>query len=304
MITICRSISGLVLAMLLANCDDATEVSQPPDQRVATGASLTSPAERERVKNFWDLYRRATAKRIAGDLVEATALLDSALVLDAEHLDALYYAGNVAYELGQFTVAEHRWRQELAANEHSARAHAQIGMLYSSGHLGAPFDLDVSRQQLQAAHKLNRAETGPLVQLGTVALLEGDRQGAGRWLQAAANTNARSVAAVYLLGYLAWSRGESTQMQTLFDQALLLASGTTAEVSASAEGQTASGRPLLERGRTPELAGFWRRLSPLAGGADEEYARFDVVLEELRRRLVTDDAANMAATIDTNVLSR
>ncbi|MBI93108.1 MAG: hypothetical protein CME05_07830 [Gemmatimonadaceae bacterium] len=64
---------------------------------------------------------------------------------------------------------------------------------------------------------------------------------------AAAQTNACSVAAVYLLGYLAWHRGDLDQAQTLFTQAALPGSGVVAEASESAEGQTKRGnRPLLE----------------------------------------------------------
>ena len=248
------------------------------------------------MKRFWLHYRTATAARIAQDPATARTYFDSALALQPQHHDALYYGGNAAFELGRFAEAEQLWRRELADNEHSARAHAQIGMLYSIGHAGAPFDLIVAQQELEAAHLLNRAETGPLVRLGEVSLLQADTAAANRWLAAAAQTNARSLAAVYLRGYLAWDRGDFEQAQVLLTRAAHLGSGSVTETSASAEGQTKRGnRPLLEGRRTSELGRFWRRLQK-DGSADSartagnllattEYGHFDRALNSARERL-------------------
>jgi len=129
-----------------------------------------------------------------------------------------------------------------------------------------------------------------------VSLLQGDIASADRWLAAAAQTNARSVAAVYLRGYLAWHRGDLDQAQTLLTQAALLGSGVVAEASGSAEGQTKRGnRPLLEGRRASELARFWRRLqresvadsTQIDRGlsATTEYRQFDLALSSARDRL-------------------
>ncbi len=296
------------MGLLFAGCESAPDVPQPVDLR-PDAAPTASAAERERVQQFWRVYRRATALRVAGDVEQAKVFLDSALTINPDHLDALYYGGNAAYELGQFKDAEQRWRREVEVNEHSARAHAQIGMLYSSGQQGAPIDLELARQQLEAAHRLNRAETGLLIRLGVVALLQADLQAAESWLAAASKTNAKSVAAVYLRGYLAWLGAERSAAQSFLDHARFLALGGEAEVSASAEGQTVGGRPLLESERTGALSRFWRTLSTPDGAprtedgspatsveservAEAEYGLFHEALVQERRRLADLSASN------------
>ena len=285
----------LVGALLTqAGCGDAppSPPAQPPDLRLGGTPSSTSAAAREGIQQFWRVYRQATTKRIGGDYAGALALFDSALTLQPEHLDALYYSGNAAYELGQFAEAERRWRLELAANAHSARAHAQIGMLYSAALPDAPIDLAIAQRELEAAHSLNRAETGPLVGLGEIALLRGDLVAAARWLAAASTTNTRSVAAVYLRGYLAWTEGEIDAAKRLLATAWHLAGGGPEEVSASAEGQTKAGnRPLLESGNPSPLSAHWRRLGDETAssepqvGAAVEYKDFNDTLERIRARI-------------------
>lgn len=292
----CRLVEVLLVGALLtqAGCGDAPspQPAQPPDLRLGGTSSSISAAEREGIQRFWRVFRQATAKRIGGDYAGALALFDSALTLQPEHLDALYYSGNAAFELGHFTEAERRWRLELKANAHSARAHAQIGMLYSAGLPEAPIDLVVAQRELEAAHSLNRAETGPLVRLGEIALLRGDRDAAAHWLAAASTTNARSVAAVYLRGYLAWTEGDIDAAQHLLLTARHLAGGGPEEVSASAEGQTKAGnRPLLESGNTSPLTAYWRRLADGPASAETqataaaEYAEFNDTLERIRARI-------------------
>ncbi len=131
----------------------------------------------------------------------------------------------------------------------------------------------------------------PSTRMGELALLQEDPVAAARWLAAATQTNTRSVAAVYLHGYVAWSEGKSAEAQARLLAARHLAGGGPEEVSASAEGQTRRGhRPLLESGRISSLAVFWRRLADSIGPdaqltADTEYADFDGALRHVRAKL-------------------
>ena len=115
---------------------------------------------------------------------------------------------------------------------------------------------------------------------------------AAQWLTAATQTNTRSVAAVYLRGYVAWSEGDSEEAQSRLMAARDLAGGGPEEVSASAEGQTRHGhRPLLESGRISALAVFWRRLADPRHpddtflSAETEYADFHDSLLRVRATL-------------------
>lgn len=127
-------------------------------------------------------------------------------------------------------VAEARWQQLLQTDGSNARAHAQLGMLYSCGLPGAPVDLSRARRQIGQALVLNRAETGPQVRLGEIALLQGDEAAASGYLEAERRTNERSVA-------------------------IAAAGGSQTDNSASAEGQTRRGnRPLLESGHVGPFA--------------------------------------------------
>lgn len=261
---------------LLAAC--ACAAPEPPP------AERTSPTEaaRQRELSFWRLYREATRQRIAGAPDMALAHYDSALALKPRHGDALYHSGNAAFELARFDTAEARWRRLLAVDASNARAHVQLGVLYSCGRSGAPQDLDRARAELQRALALNRAETGPQERLAEIALLQGDEEAALRHAEAVRRTNERSVAAHYLVGYLHWRAGRAHEARYALESAVHAASGGEAEVSASGEGQTRKGdyRPLLAAAEGGLLAVSRQRLSAwpaqeiAAADVDREYESF------------------------------
>jgi tetratricopeptide (TPR) repeat protein len=117
-------------------------------------APPTSEADRppadpahQQVVDLWRVYQQATRLRVAGDVAAALAHYDSALALNPDHGDALYHSGGVAFQLGDFAEAESRWRRLLAVDDCNARAHVQLGALYSCGLPGAPFDLTRAREE-------------------------------------------------------------------------------------------------------------------------------------------------------------
>jgi uncharacterized protein HemY len=169
-------------------------------------------------------------------------------------------------------------------------------MLYSCGVEGAPFDLTRAQQQLESALDLNRAETGSQVRLGEIALLQADLRRARQHLDAARATNARSLAAHYLAGYVAWQSGDSAAALAALTAAVRTAGGGVEERSASSEGQTRRGhRPLLESGHAGLLASQWQHLARWGGTLSlattgAEYERFHQALAATRARLPRDDA--------------
>ena len=260
----------------------AAEADRPP----------ADPA-RQQVVDFWRVYQQATRLRVAGDVAAALVHYDSALARNPDHGDALYHSGGAAFQLGYFAEAESRWRRLLAVDDSNARAHMQLGALYSCGVPGAPFDLTRARQELERALALNRAITGPQERLGEIALLQGDLTAAASHLNAARQTNERSVTAHYLSGYLYWQAGRVEAATTVLGEAISAAGGGRADASASAEGQTRLGfRPLLEAGQEGPLAPLWKEQLAAIGQVTEaiaqaEYERFHQATDFLRRRLAT-----------------
>ena len=77
-----------------------------------TGVVAGGPGrpDRQRVLAFWEAIRSATTHRIAGRIAEAAADYQRAVELDPRHEDALYYIGNMRFELGEYARAG-EWRK-------------------------------------------------------------------------------------------------------------------------------------------------------------------------------------------------
>jgi tetratricopeptide (TPR) repeat protein len=200
--------------------------------------SLTGHAA---IAKFWSLYRDATAARIAGRFTDARASYRNALALNPRHEDVRYYLGNVELELGNFRAAEVEWRELVSINPSSARAHSRLGDLYACPDTGALWDLARAQAEYARAAALNREETGPLVRLGEVALLRGDRKTASDQFGAVMVTHPRSVEAHYLKGYVAWKDGDKAAAAALYQQAQALASAPQPVPQAPSEGDTKQG---------------------------------------------------------------
>ncbi|MDA0337500.1 MAG: hypothetical protein O2782_20240, partial [bacterium] len=95
-------------------CSTFVACGEPAATPASEAAVSVATAERQRVVEFWRVFRQATTLRVAGDVVAARASYDSALVLNPDHGDALYHAGGVAFQLKDYAAAESRWRRLLA----------------------------------------------------------------------------------------------------------------------------------------------------------------------------------------------
>jgi len=131
------------------------------------------------------------------------------------------------------------------------------------------------------------------VRLGEIVLLQGDLATAAGHLNAARQTNERSVTAHYLSGYLYWQAGRVEAAIAALHQAIGAAACGEADASASAEGQTRLGfRPLLEAGQDGPLAPLWKgRLATLEEATQAEYDRFHQATDSLRLGLATLEPA-------------
>ena len=189
------------------------------NQRIQIVEGGESGKDRTRVESFWKLYREATAQRIARQAPRATDTYARALALNPDHEDVLYYLGGMQLALGDFHGATRAWRHLAAVNASSARAHSQLGRLYSCLENGAPSHLDSAQAHLNRAHEINQEENGPLVSLGEVALMRGDLASARQYFGAVLHTHEGNALARFYVGYIALKGADTVRARTEFIRA-------------------------------------------------------------------------------------
>ena len=262
--------------------------------RLVEGRGQTAGSEsasRETVLKFWQVYREATQHRIAGRTEAALQSYRRALVLNERHENTLYYLGGLYFETGAFREAERMWRRLLEVNPTNTRAHFQLGTLYLYSQDTSLLNLQAARQEFQNALSANQEETGPLLSLGQIALIEGDLAEADEYFQHVLGSNFKSVEAYYLRGYVAWKQGRKKEAESWFAQATQHSKKAAPVKGVLGEGDTKTGRALMRALRPPFLG------EPLEGLADlteeerqaemtRRYRHTEVELEKLRRRLL------------------
>lgn len=245
--------------------------------------------ERTRVMTFWARYRTATDLRIAGTWAAAADAYASALELDPNHGDALYYLGAMRLALGDYPGAEQAWRRLIEVEPPSARGHSQLGGLFLCLDEGAPFQLDSAEAHFHRAHEINREETGALLRLGEAALVRGDPGSARTYFRQVLGSHQASAAAHFYGGYLAWKDGDAAGAAAAYQAATDAAAPVAAPASAPAgEGDTRAGRPMTaHRARCDQLQRLMDEMDAAPGMA-ERYARLDRLLREASRRGASD----------------
>lgn len=245
--------------------------------------------DRDEVQRFWELYRRATAARVAGQREAAASLYDAALELNSTHEDALYYIGNLRFDLGHSAAAERAWRRLVEVNPASSRAHSQLGMLYACRAYPESFDPGAARAEFHRALEINQHETGPHIRLGELELLAGDERSARDHLSAVVGTNFRSAATYFLLGYIAWADGQGREAAIRLREAARAARPHEAVADVAGEGDTRAGVPLARHASPcPSLVPEIEILAGLAEDGlesvvDSLYQRVAEALAEARR---------------------
>jgi tetratricopeptide (TPR) repeat protein len=279
---------GVVAALFVA----VTVLKHDPGPPASPIDSLAvSVGERDRIRQFWEVYRAATAHRIAGRSRDAADEYRHALALDPAHLDALYYLGNMEFDLGSFAAAERAWKQMIEIDPTSARAHAQLGTLHFCVGDGPPLRPGLAVAELERAAAINREETGPLLSLGEIALVQGDLDRAHELLDAVIGSNYSSVEAHFYLGYLAWESGAVAEAADLLAAAVQHAQPSAPAGDVAGEGDTRAGSaPMV---RAPSRCGAMRahadELARVDGDATQlvgpVYRAFDEWLQEVRGSL-------------------
>ena len=267
---------------------DAPVAGASPSASPGASPAAAAPTDRERVQQFWTIYREASAQRIAKDPQRAAATYARALELNPRHEDALYYVGSMRVELGEFAGAADAWRRLIAVNPASARTHSQLGALHACLDPGAPFQLDSAEWHLRRAHEINKEENGPLVRLAEVALMRGDRASAQRDLGAVLRNDTGNATAHFYMGYLALRDKDLTRAaEELRRAAVAPLTPPKPTGAASGEGDVKAGAKMRhESARCDQLRAAARRARELGPKVDpgERYRELETVLTKARRR--------------------
>jgi tetratricopeptide (TPR) repeat protein len=264
-------------------------LSKPSDQK-AEDSSVFSNAKKSEIQQFWKIYRIATDLRQRGMWQEAVDAYQEALKINSTHKDALYYLGNVLFELEKYDQAVFSWKKLIEINPLSTRAHIQLGTVYSCGMPGAPFDLDIAEREFKSALEINKEQTGPIIKLGEVYVLKGQKRMAENCFRTVLKSHSGNVEAYYLIGYLNWKDGEKKEAQNALQKALTLSKTIQAGDMTAAEGDTRNNNsgPLFSESvkRKSIFTQYWMALNEVK---DNEISgrQMKKAYQELNQRIET-----------------
>lgn len=263
----------------------------PSAQPNGTDSTSLSASDRDRLRRFWEVYRRAVEHRMAGRSADAAEEYSRALALNPGHQDALYYMGNMYFDLGNDAAAERAWRRLVEIDPTSARAHSQLGTLYFC--VGDPQRLQPRRAaaEFERASAINREETGPLLHLGEIALVEGDLELARSYFDAVVGSNYASAEAHFYKGYIAWKQGAFDRSAELLAAATHHARPAERTQGVPGEGDTRAGPASMVPipSRCQAMQALVDSLSRVEGDGsrlvETVYPRFAAFLQDVRTKL-------------------
>lgn len=210
-----RAIAALLVAMAAA-AGVLWALNGRPATPAAEHAPATDTPDAGAIRRFWAAYDEASDHRMAGRLDEAIAAYRRALEVRPTHEDGLYYLGNCLLERGDIGAALETYERLVAASpEGSSRGYIQLALIRASLEPHPWRDFAEAERLFTQALAVD-PDSGALVGLGETALLRGDTERAEQFLRRAGDDNAMSIAVPYLLGYLAWERGDAARAVELF----------------------------------------------------------------------------------------
>jgi tetratricopeptide (TPR) repeat protein len=252
---------------------------------LAAGAQESADASagsRAKQIEFWEVQRAAVlAMKRDGDIARAAEGFRKALALDPSHEDSLYYLGNCLRDLGDDEGALAALRRLTDVNPSSHRGWLRWAAIRAAT-AASPEDLAEAAAALDRALKLNIEETGALVLLAEVEILQGKLDDAEQRLEWACRSNPKAVGGFFLLGYVAWKRGDLERAAERLASARDARGPGWKPAGTAAEGDV---RASMHRESNP-LAPFWEGW---AGPPDDLAAAFDALDAHLvsRRREIS-----------------
>ena len=155
----------------------------------------------------------------------------------------------------------------------SYRAHRQWAAFAASS-AGDEAELAAAAAAAERAVEINGEDTGGLLLLGEIALLQGQTELADRRFALACRTNPRAVDGFFLQAFLAWRRGERGQSSALLTRAKEARGKDWKPEGAVAEGDVTT---RLHQEETP-LSRFWRQWDGSVDRLEESFAALDAHL--------------------------
>jgi tetratricopeptide (TPR) repeat protein len=104
-----RSFLALVSILILTFAAIAILKNWPRQASTEEGDVAMAVGEKEKIQQFWTVYRKATDYRIAGNIEEANEHYQAALELNDNHEDTWYYLAASYRALGKLDKAEDAW---------------------------------------------------------------------------------------------------------------------------------------------------------------------------------------------------
>jgi tetratricopeptide (TPR) repeat protein len=258
-----------------------------PEASADPGSALTHTTQQ-----FWASYGAARSARAAGRLDEAIEGYSQALTIRPDHEDSLYYLGHCYLEQGQYANALKAYHRLLDVSpKGSSRAYMQIALIHASLDPAAPRDLAAAREYFDRAMGVD-SDSGALLGLGEVALLERRWAEARDTLVRADADNPMSIAAPYLLGYLAYREGNGAEAWSRFGTAVQRGELKKAQVKWTEEGDVKADPALRWKAlaRQSVFGEQWMRLraylpapGPTEADMKREYAALARAIEEAGR---------------------
>jgi enediyne biosynthesis protein E4 len=172
--------------------------------------SAAEPLSKPKQIEFWKIQRAAMdAMKIDKNPARAVALFRQTLRIDPQHEDSLYYLGLSLVETGDSAGALSTLAELRRLNPASHRGWQQWGIIRAASATGSD-DLRAASTALERAHALNPEETGALLALGEVLIMQRNLTAADERLAHACATNPKAVNGFFLRGYIAWKREDGS----------------------------------------------------------------------------------------------
>ncbi|MCP3978646.1 MAG: protein kinase [bacterium] len=166
----------------------------------------------------WPHVLHSFLLREMGQTEEAARAQLRAQELVADSAEELYFAARLATDSGEHERAVELFSELIL--RHPDRTSAMISLAYAYEKLG---DLDSAVTEYRVASGISPEQDLIYIDLGRVAMLRGDYDGATRYLERALELDESNAISYENLGYLLWQRGgsatEPEQAVALFDQA-------------------------------------------------------------------------------------
>jgi len=230
----------------------------------ATAAPARAALGREQVLEFWARHRAGMdALKLERDCPKASERFRAALELDPDHEDARYYLAHCLWAGGERDEALAQLDEMRRRAPMSLRAHRQFAAFAATA-AATDGELERAAAAARRAVEINGEDTGGILLLGEIALLEGRLEEAGRQFALACRSNPRATDGLFLGAYVAWRQGDSRRARELLAAARAARGEDWKPEGATAEGDVAV---RIQREETP-LAVYWRRwdgqVEPLA----------------------------------------